>query len=286
MIYFYWLLSLVILYLFVKKKNKNRIDEILNMLKRMENQDYRISFKQDDFSILEDQIYKLFLELVEEKEETKKLSEKQVENLEDIAHQIKTPITSMLFAVENLELDLANNLEVKLLKRQLLRLDSLSDILLKLSSLDAQENPMDEEIINLIELVEYGVETLDIRDNIDIDIDSSLKDKKIKGDFYWLAEAITNIIKNAINLPKIQKIYFSSEENPIYISLKIKDDGGGIQENNMTKIFRRFYKTPDSKGFGIGLALAKSIIEKNKGNVSVRNIDGGAEFSIKFYKIT
>ena len=90
----------------------------------MKNQDYKIPMKQDDFSILEDKIYKLFIEIVEAKETTTKNSEKLIEYLEDIAHQIKTPITSMLFSVENLEIDYPDNDDIGILKRQLLRINS------------------------------------------------------------------------------------------------------------------------------------------------------------------
>lgn len=286
MIYIFWILSLFLLYVVLRKRNKDRIEEILNMIKRMKNNDYRISFKQDDFSILEDQIYKIFLELVEEKEGTKKYSERQIEYLEDIAHQVKTPITSMLFSVESLEDNSRNNIELNNLKRQLLRLNSLSDILLKLSSLDAKDDLMKREVIFLSELVEYALEILDIRSDINIIISDSLKEKKIYGDFYWLAEAVTNIIKNAINLPSVKIIKISSEENPIFVSLIIQDDGGGVKKENMKKIFYRFYKTPDSNGFGIGLAMAKSIVEKNRGNIELKNTVYGAEFKLKFYKIT
>ena len=69
-------------------------------------------------------------------------------------------------------------------------------------------------------------------------------------------------------------------------SLIIEDNGGGIKEENLKKIFERFYKSPDSKGFGIGLAMAKSIIEANNGAISVKNGKDGATFKIKFYNVT
>ena len=78
----------------------------------------------------------------------------------------------------------------------------------------------------------------------------------------------------------------SSYKNPLYTSLIIEDNGGGIEKGNIKKIFKRFYKTPDSNGFGIGLAMAKTIVEKNKGEISVSNNGGGARFEIKFYNVT
>ena len=286
MIYVFWIISLGLLYYFLEKRKKNRINELINLIENMKNQNYKIPMKQDDFSILEDKIYKLFIEIVEAKETSTKNSEKQIEYLEDIAHQIKTPITSMLFSIENLEMDFPANDDIEILKRQTIRLNSLSDILLKLSSLDANKDLMKKEEICLYELVDYALDSLDLRRSISVEIDKSLKKNSICGDFYWLAEAIINIIKNADNRPICDKIMVSSYKNPLYTSLIVEDNGGGIEKENIKKIFKRFYKTPDSNGFGIGLAMAKTIVEKNNGEISVSKTDLGARFEIKFYNVT
>ncbi|MFO3717768.1 sensor histidine kinase [Anaerococcus sp. ENR1011] len=286
MLYVFWILSLGLLYYFLKKRKKNRIIELIDLIENMKNQEYKIPMKQDDFSILEDNIYKLFIEIVEAKETSRRNSEKQIEYLEDIAHQIKTPITSMLFSIESLEIDFPANGDIEILKRQTIRLNSLSDILLKLSSLDANKDLMKKEEIRLDELVTYALDSLDLRRSTNVEVAESLKENSIYGDFYWLAEALINIVKNADNRPTCDKIMVSSYKNPLYTSLIIEDNGGGIEKENMKKIFKRFYKTPDSNGFGIGLAMAKTIAQKNNGDISVSNIDAGARFEIKFYNIT
>ena len=286
MIYVFWIISLGLLYYFLEKRKKNRINELIDLIENMKNQNYKIPMKQDDFSILEDKIYKLFIEIVEAKETSTKNREKQIEYLEDIAHQIKTPITSMLFSIENLEMDFPDIDDIGILKRQLLRLNALSDILLKLSSLDANKDLMKKEEIRLDELVDYALDSLDLKRSINVEIEKSLKGNSINGDFYWIAEALINIMKNADSRPTCDKIIISSYKNPLYTSLIIEDNGGGIEKENMKKIFKRFYKTPDSNGFGIGLAMAKTIVEKNNGEISVSNIDAGARFEIKFYNVT
>ena len=286
MLYIFWIISLGLLYYFLEKRKKNRINELIDLIENMKNQDYKIPIKQDDFSILEDKIYKLFIEIVEAKETSRKNSEKQIEYLEDIAHQIKTPITSMLFSIENLEMDFPAIEDIEILKRQTLRLNSLSEILLKLSSLDANKDLMKNEEICLDELVDYSLDSLNLKKFTNVEIEESLKENSICGDFYWLAEAFINIIKNADNRPTCDKIVLSSYKNPLYTSLIIEDNGGGIEKENMKKIFKRFYKTPDSNGFGIGLAMAKTIIEKNNGEISVSNAKNGARFEIKFYNVT
>lgn len=286
MIYVFWIISLGLLYYFLEKRKKNRINELIDLIENMKNQDYKIPMKQDDFSILEDKIYKLFIEIVEAKETSIKNSEKQIEYLEDIAHQIKTPITSMLFSIENLQMDFPDNEDIEILKRQTIRLNSLSDILLKLSSLDANKNLMENEEIRLDELVDYALDTLDLKSSTNVEIEKNLNERSICGDFYWLAEALINIIKNADNRSACDKITISSYKNPLYTSLIIEDNGGGIEKENIKKIFKRFYKTPDSKGFGIGLAMAKTIVEKNNGEIYVSNTKDGARFEIKFYNVT
>lgn len=286
MLYVFWIISLFLLYYFLELRKKKRINEIINLIENMKNQNYKIPMKQDDFSILEDKIYKLFIEIVEAKETSTKNSEKQIEYLEDIAHQIKTPITSMLFSIENLEMDFPDNGDIEILKRQTIRLNSLSDILLNLSSLDANKDLMKKEEIRLDELVAYALDSLDLRRSTNVEVAESLKENSIYGDFYWLAEALINIVKNADNRPTCDKIMVSSYKNPLYTSLIIEDNGGGIEKENIKKIFKRFYKTPDSNGFGIGLAMAKTIAQKNNGDIYASNIDAGARFEIKFYNIT
>lgn len=286
MIYVLWLLSLCFLYYVLESRKKTRVNELIDLIDNMKNQNYKIPMKQDDFSILEDKIYKLFIEIVEAKETSTKNSEKQIEYLEDIAHQIKTPITSMLFSIENLEIDYPEDENIEILKRQILRLNALSDILLKLSSLDVNKELMKKEKFSLGELLAYSLDSLDLRRNIKVEIHNSLKENIIDGDFYRLAEALINILKNASNRPTCNKISISSYKNPLYTSLIVEDNGGGIEKENMKKIFKRFYKTPDSNGFGIGLAMAKTIIEKNNGEISVSNAKDGARFEIKFYNVT
>ncbi len=286
MLYVFWIISLGLLYYFLEKRKKNRINELINLIENMKNQDYKIPMKQDDFSILEDKIYKLFIEIVEAKEISTKNSEKQIEYLEDIAHQIKTPITSMLFSIENLKMDFPDNRDIEILKRQTIRLNSLSDILLKLSSLDANKDLMKKEQIRLDEIVDYALDSLNLKKSMKVEKRTELKESSINGDFYWLAEALINIIKNADNRPTCDKIVVSSYKNPLYTCLTIEDNGGGIEEENIKKIFKRFYKTPDSNGFGIGLAMAKTIVEKNNGEISVSNAKNGARFEIKFYNVT
>lgn len=287
MIYLFYFVSLFALYYFLKIREKKRIKELENLIDRLGERNYSIPMVQDEFSILEDKIYKIFIELVETRESIEENSKKQTQNLEDIAHQIKTPITSMIFDLEMIDKDEDNKKEIEGLELQLERLNSLADILLKLSSLDANVDKMEKSEVLISEIIEYALDIL--RKSVDeknIKIICDYKDYEIKVDYYWVCEALINIIKNALNREETTKIKISTNKNPIYTEIIIEDDGGGIKEENFKKIFERFYKSPDSKGFGIGLAMAKSIIEANNGDISVKNGKDGAIFKLKFYNVT
>lgn len=287
MIYLFYPVSLLALYYFLKIRQKKRIEELENLIDRLGEKNYSIPMVQDDFSILEDKIYKIFIELVEARELVEKNSKKQTQNLEDIAHQIKTPITSMFFDLGTIDKTEDNKKEIEGLELQLERLNSLADILLKLSSLDANIDKMEKREVLISEIIDYGLDIL--RKSIDekkVKIICDYEDYEIKVDYYWISEALINIIKNALSLDRLTKIKISTNKNPIYTEIIIEDDGGGIKEENFKKIFERFYKSPDSKGFGIGLAMAKSIVEANNGAISVKNGKDGAIFKIKFYNVT
>lgn len=287
MIYLFYPVSLLALYYFLKKRQKKRIEELENLIDRLGEKNYSIPMVQDDFSILEDKIYKIFIELVEARELVEKNSKKQTQNLEDIAHQIKTPITSMFFDLETIDKTEDNKKEIEGFELQLERLNSLADILLKLSSLDANIDKMEKREVLISEIIDYVLDIL--RKSIDekkVKIICDYEDYEIKVDYYWISEALINIIKNALSLDRLTKIKISTNKNPIYTEIIIEDDGGGIKEENLKKIFERFYKSPDSKGFGIGLAMAKSIVEANNGAISVKNGKDGAIFKIKFYNVT
>ncbi|EFR33458.1 ATPase/histidine kinase/DNA gyrase B/HSP90 domain protein [Peptoniphilus harei ACS-146-V-Sch2b] len=287
MIYLFYPVSLLALYYFLKIRQKKRIEELENLIDRLGEKNYSIPMVQDDFSILEDKIYKIFIELVEARELVEKNSKKQTQNLEDIAHQIKTPITSMFFDLETIDKTEDNKKEIEELELQLERLNSLADILLKLSSLDANIDKMEKREVLISEIIDYVLDIL--RKSIDekkVKIICDYEDYEIKVDYYWISEALINIIKNALSLDRLTKIIISTNKNPIYTEIIIEDDGGGIKEENLKRIFERFYKSPDSKGFGIGLAMAKSIVEANNGAISVKNGKDGAIFKIKFYNVT
>lgn len=128
--------------------------------------------------------------------------------------------------------------------------------------------------------------TLDIK-NITMNI-SDLSGIRLCGDIKWLAEALSNVIKNCIeSTPSGGQITISAEENAMYVKLCVMDNGNGIPKEDIPHLFERFYrgKNPGKMGVGIGLSLAKTIITQQHGTITVENqIPQGAKFTICFYK--
>ena len=120
--------------------------------------------------------------------------------------------------------------------------------------------------------------------NINIHV-SGKSDVVFDGDYKWECEAITNILKNGIEYSKDNgDIYVNYKDNGMYVSIDIIDNGKGICNEDMKHIFDRFYKkNNNSNNFGIGLSLAKEIIERDNGTIRVSS-NNGTKFSIRYYK--
>ncbi|WP_201750427.1 sensor histidine kinase [Senegalia massiliensis] len=218
-----------------------------------------------------------------------------VDLLSDISHQLKTPLSSMIVYNDILtEKELPREKQLIFLennKKQLERIEWLVKSLLKLARLDVQAIKFDKEKLNVNNTIKVGVESLNEKikaKKIKINFDST-NEIFLNHDFYWLKEAIINLIVNAIDHSEIgSDINIFTFENPIYRRIEIQDYGEGIDKKDLPHIFKRFYKSTvsqNSDSVGIGLALSKSIIESHNGIIEAESIKGEfTRFIITFLK--
>ena len=292
-------ISIVIFLLifFYDKKEKRELDKIVDYLKELNrgNYDLKIDLNSEGIlSILKNEIYTTTVMLREmaSREYLDKITLK--ENLANISHQLKTPLTSISILVDNLcdeEVDKKTELEfLNDIKRQVDNINYLVIVLLKLSRFDANVITFKKDDINVKKLILECMKNLDvIREvkNINIHV-SGANDVEFIGDYKWESEAISNIIKNAIEHTLNGKfIYISFKDKSLYTEIIIEDEGLGMSEKEKNRIFERFYKgsSTNSNNFGIGLSLAKEIITKDNGKIIVKSeVNKGTKFIIRYYK--
>lgn len=293
------IISIVIFLLifFYDKKEKRELDKIIDYLKELNrgNYDLKIDLNSEGIlSILKNEIYTTTVMLREmaSREYLDKITLK--ENLANISHQLKTPLTSIAILVDNLcdeEVDKKTELEfLNDIKRQVDNINYLVIVLLKLSRFDANVITFKKDDINVKKLILECMKNLDvIREvkNINIHV-SGANDVEFIGDYKWESEAISNIIKNAIEHTLNGKfIYISFKDKSLYTEIIIEDEGLGMSEKEKNRIFERFYKgsSTNSNNFGIGLSLAKEIITKDNGKIIVKSeVNKGTKFIIRYYK--
>lgn len=291
------ILWIIIIFEYLKRRDK-KINQITQYINEIKNRKYELDINEnseDELSNLKNELYKITVMLKEESEISKKDKENLKMSVEDISHQLKTPLTSITIMLDNLKdnPNMDENTKQKFIfeiSKQIDWINWLVISMLKLSKLDANVVQFYEEKINLKKFIDEIVKNLEIPieiKNQQIVIEGNEKASFI-GDYKWQQEAVTNIIKNCIEHNKDNgKIYIRYEENTLFTKITIKDQGEGISKEDLKHIFERFYKGQNSSenSVGIGLALAKNIIEKNKGMISCKSeLDKGTEFVIKYMK--
>ncbi len=287
------LLSLLISLLFYwhEKREESHVLEVIQdlteLLQSIECREERIVLEDDRFGVLRDEIYKSLVHQREKRDEAIHARVQLMRNMEDVTHQIKTPLTGISLLLELMETDPENAGEyLKRIQREIIRLQELSDLLLKLSSLDAGAVAFHKEPFSMKELL------LDVELNLDYlleekEVKTSIsgEDFMLNGDRVWIMQALINLTKNALEAVSRQgNVEYILKDNAIYQSITVKDDGPGITPEQKARIFERFYKAnPGSKGFGIGLSLVKSIVQQHAGEVIVTSSKHGSTFELRFY---
>ncbi len=298
---------IAIIYLLFYKYNKERtkkIEKITQYISEINNGNYKLKIeenREDEISILQNELYKTTVMLREVAENSKNDKINLKNSLSDISHQLKTPLTAITIMADNIienkdmEPDIREEF-MKDIRRETTNIKFLVESLLKLSKLDSNSVKFINEKVKVKEIIEEAVKKIsplsDLK-NVMINTDGNETDE-IECDKKWQIEAITNVLKNCIEHSNYNSaINIKYEQNNMYNKIEIQDFGSGITAEDLPHIFERFYKgkNSSSESIGIGLALAKSIIENNNGYISVESeIGKGSKFTIKYirkiYKVT
>lgn len=288
-------LGIYLVYVISQEKKIKEINDYINGIK---NKNYTLKIEENnnsELSRLRNELYKTTVLL----KETAELNVKEKENLStaiaDISHQLKTPLTSIRIMLDNIQDDPDMEKEVREdflmeISKQIDWISSLVISLLKIAKFDAGTIKMENEEIHVQKLIDAVIGNLAILIELkEIEIITKIDEKAVfLADYKWQQEALTNILKNAIeHSNQKSKIYIEVENTSVFLKIKIRDEGQGISKVDQKHIFERFYKAKNSSenSIGIGLALAKTIIEKNNGYVKVDSEVGkGTTFEIKYLK--
>lgn len=291
--------SLIILIFYLYDKNKSKkIKEITKMISKINNRQFDIDindFNEGELSILKNEISKTTTMLRQVADNSVKDKLNLKDSLGDISHQLKTPLTSITIMIDNIldSPDMDEKTRKKFLiniKREILNINFLVMSLLKLSKFDANVVKFNKESVYLKDIIIESIKNVSmIKELKNITIKVSGDDNiKLLCDFKWQVESITNILKNSIeHTSEYGTVEVNYSENKLYTRILIKDNGKGINSDDLPHIFDRFYKGKNGSddSFGIGLSLSKTIIEKEGGSITVKSTPNiGTIFTIKYLK--
>lgn len=285
----------ILVYLY---KRQEKLDDLAYYVQKVEQGSYTLDMpdnEEGEISALKNELYKVTVMLKESARLATSQKKALADSMADISHQLKTPLTSVMVLLDNLTESehMEEDTRKRFLKeiiRQLTKVNWLVATLLKLSRLDAGvvefvDKPflldtLLEEVLGNLELMAEWKQVAFRREG-----DRGIK---MTGDALWIGEALSNIIKNGIeHSPEKATLLISTAENAVYTSVTVTDYGHGMDAEEQKHIFERFYRSQnaDKGSVGIGLSLAKAIIEQQNGTVSVTSTLGeGTTFLIKFLK--
>lgn len=247
-----------------------------------------LSVSEDEFSKLQDEIYKTVTTLYQTRDAAVDARINYAENLSNIAHQLKTPITAISLSAQMMQEKSSLEYSAQI-QKQLKRLIHLEEALLLLSRIDAgtlalKREPVD--VFTVITLAADNLQDLFMQEGVYADI-PEMEEMEITVDMDWTMEALMNLLKNCMeHSPKGKTVHCSCEQNLLYTEIQIWDEGAGFHKEDIPHLFERFYRGQNVKenGIGIGLSITKAIIEMQNGVISAGNIpNGGAYFEIRIY---
>lgn len=249
-------------------------------------------YNEGELSILANQVQKLTLRLTEAAEVVEADKKYLADSLADISHQLRTPLTAMNLTTTMLRTsELTNEKRMELtgeLRSLLTRTDWLVETLLKISKLDAGTVKLAKDTVSVNELISRSAAPIAIPMELrNQTLVINCGEERFSGDLIWSAEALGNILKNCVeHTPEDGTITVTAQETALYTQIEVEDTGPGFDLKDIPHLFERFYKGSNASqnSYGIGLALARTVITAQNGTVQAMNGSTGAKFVMKFYK--
>ena len=264
------------------------VDEVLHGSRRIDFSDYR----EGDLAVLKNELTKMVAALSTATERLDAEKRALADALADVSHQIRTPLTAMSLLIPAAERakDAAER------GRALHELEALVDrvgwlvtSLLKLAKADAGAIRVQARPVDAVQLVRDALSPLagafDLHGvTCETDVDEGAS---FTGDAAWSAEALENVLKNCMeHTPAGGAVRVSVSEDAVACRVRVTDTGPGISDEDLPRVFERFYRGAGSEGFGIGLALAQALVTAQGGSLRASNDrDGGARFDLTFPKV-
>lgn len=287
---------LTLTFYIVTRRRYKKIADLNNYLSLVCAGNYMIDIKDNtegELSILKNNLYKVIVLLRSKNELLEKDKIYLADSLADISHQLKTPLTSLMVMVDLLKDE--KNIDkqkqfISIIEIQISKIKWLVENLLKLSKLDAGTIKFKKEKIDVLSVITKSLSPFLVQMEMkNISLETTINDFSFTGDLNWTSEAVENIIKNCIeHTADYGKLNIETGITNIYSYIKITDNGCGIKKKDLPHIFERFYQGENSskESVGIGLALAKTIVENQGGTIEVTSEENvGTEFIIKFNKM-
>lgn len=277
---------------------QRQIDCLAEYIRSVQRGDYSLEIDTndvDELSGLKNELYKVTVTLRESAERARSQKKALADSVSDISHQLKTPLASVMILLDNLtdSPDMEEKTRRKFMGEitsQLSRISWLAAVMLKLSRLDAGVVKFHRQRLDVGQLLEQVAKRLEILaewKRVSLELQTK-PDIFLTGDESWLAEALSNIVKNAIeHSPAGSAVLLTAEDNEVYTAISVRDFGPGMTPEEQKHIFQRFYRSPyaGEDSTGIGLSLAKEIIERQNGYLTADSKQGeGTLMWVRFLK--
>lgn len=288
------------------RRRKKDIFELQDYMDKISRGNYELEINdnsEDELSSLKNSLYKIMVYMKEQADSARIKKVMLAQSVSDISHQLKTPLTSTQILLDNLN----DNPDMEYATRKKFIYEALNQVngmswmivtMLKLSRIDAGVVEFNNENISINKIIEEAVGNLEViaeikNVNIEKNIDNRNEDELnksdiyIKGDYNWNREALQNIIKNAIEHSRHKgTVKINITDNDVYTAVYITNRGDKLSDQRQKQIFERYYSEAkyEDNSMGIGLPLAKAVIEKQGGYISVESDDEETVFIVKYIK--